>query len=97
MQYQEVYIKIQFRPIKELYTILDVENPLALTGKGKRIAPRPSTLTDQLWWFLQPPQDASGVIVDESLLTPQQNQSLGRYIRKNNWDADIHLLSTYVF
>lgn len=97
LQYQEVYIKIQFRPIKELYTILDVENPLALTGKGKRIAPRPSTLTDQLWWFLQPPQDASGVIVDESLLTPQQNQSLGRYIRKNNWDADIHLLSTYVF
>ena len=97
LQYQEVSIKIQFRPIKELYTILDVANPSKITGKGKRIAPCPASLTDQLWWFLQPPQDASGVIVDESLLTPQQNQSLGRYIRKNNWDADIHLVSTYVF
>ena len=26
MQYQEIFIKITFNPIKDLYTILDVEN-----------------------------------------------------------------------
>ncbi len=96
LQYQEVHIKIRFRAIKDLYTILDVQNPSITTGQGLRKAPNPASAVDQLWWFLQPPQDLSGVIIAPTPGT-EQYQRLCRYIKKNNWDADIHLLSTYVF
>lgn len=94
-QYQELEIKIRFRPIKELYTILNVEDPSITTGKGVRKAPNASSAVDQLWWFLQPPQDPNGVVISPSSSIQQQN--MNRYIRKNNWNADIHLMSCYVF
>ena len=95
VQYQELEIKIRFRPIKDLYTILNVEDPNITTGRGVRKAPNASNAVDQLWWFLQPPQDPSGVVINPS--TPTQQQNLNRYIRKNNWNADIHLMCCYVF
>ena len=95
LQYQEIHIKIRFRSIKELYTIRDVQNPNPNTGKGSRKAPNPASAIDQLYWFLQPPQDPSGVLLTPTSTSQQQN--LNRYIKKNNWDADIHLMSCYIF
>jgi hypothetical protein len=95
LQYQEVKITVKLRSIKELYTILDVENPSTITGKGPRKAPNAASALDQLYWFLQPPQDPSGIIISPQ--TDSQEQNMRRYVKKNNWDADIHLMSTYVF
>ena len=81
LQYQEVHIKIRFRAIKDLYTILDVQNPSITTGQGLRKAPNPASAVDQLWWFLQPPQDLSGVIIAPTPGT-EQYQRLCRYIKK---------------
>jgi len=95
LQYQEIFIKIRFRPIRELFSIRDVQNPYPSTGKGLRKAPNAASALDQLYWFLQPPQDPSGIVLNP---TPGlQQQRFNRYIKKNNWDADIHLMSCYVF
>jgi len=98
LQYQEVNIKIRFRSIKELYTILDVKNVTKKgykEARGVRIAPNAASATDQLYWFLQPPQDPSGILINAGSAAQQQN--LNRYVKKNNWDTDIHLLGCYVF
>ena len=98
LQYQEVEIKINFRPIRDLYTILDVDvkDVSKITnGRGLRKAPDAANPLHQLWWFLQPPQDPSGVILSGD--TSEQRSNLARYVRKNNWNADIHLMGTYVF
>jgi hypothetical protein len=95
LQYQEINIRIRFRSIKELYTILDVKTPNPATGKGLRKAPNPASAIDQLYWFLQPPQDPSGIVINPQ--GSNQRQHMARYVKKNNWDADVHLMGTYVF
>ena len=74
---------------------INFQNPDKLTGKGVRKAPNPASVTDNLYWFLQPPQDPSGIVLNP--ISALQQQRLNRYIRRNNWDADIHLISCYVF
>ena len=94
LQYQEVEISIRFRPIKELYTILDVSQKPLKEGKGDRIAPRSDEIHN-LYWFMQPPQDPSGIVSSDKTSTQIENYS--GYYKKNIWNADIHLLGTYVF
>ena len=67
LQYQEVHIKIEFRAIKDIFTVLDVEQPNPCTNctnssatyvpslNLKRKAPNSASVTDQMWKFLQPP------------------------------------------
>lgn len=96
LQYQEIEIQITFRPIRELYTILDIEDENLVGGRStKRIAPAGANPLHQLWWFLQPPQDPSGVILVGD--TNEQKKNLNKYFKHNTWNADIHLMSTYVF
>ena len=83
LQYQEVEINITFRPIRELYTILDVVNPDA-AGLGPRIAPNPNDVLHQLWRFLQPPPTEAANTADYTNLT-------------TDWNADIHLMANYYF
>jgi len=117
VQYQEVSIKIRFRPVRELFTILDVANVVEPSGNNcdcnlsptkwnlynyhlcgttsgtgaadtcgfwDRRAPNPADILHQMWWFIQPP--------------PTQPASPRQYLNKRqDWDADIHLLSTYIF
>ena len=94
LQYQEIFIKVRFRPIREIFTIRDVQNPNPSTGKGSRKAPNAASALDQLYWFLQHPQDTSGIVLNPS--SGLQQQRLNRYIKKNNWKADIHLMGCYV-
>lgn len=102
LQYQEIHIKIEFRPIRELYTILNVsqkENPTSCPAISKPIsddnklqlerkAPNSASVSDQLWRFIQPPP---------ALPTSEEDNNSMYKNRRNDWNADVHLMSTYIF
>ena len=97
MQYQEISIKFEFRPVREWFTIYDVNQqedtnvcpPIPrltsdLNPPPRRIAPPVQHGLYQMWHFLQPPPDISA--------------NATNYInRRQDWDADIHLIGTYIF
>ena len=58
IQYNEISIKITFRPVKDLYKIRDVED---ITNNFPYIAPTPGNDLHQFYRFLRPPVDASGM------------------------------------
>jgi hypothetical protein len=95
LQYQELHVKIEFNAIKELFTILDVEQTESPTLNNfelnlKRKSPNPVSLTDQMWRFLQPPSSLPS--------NSEENNSIySQSMRRNDWNADIHLLGTYIF
>ena len=84
LQYQEINIKITFEPITKLYTINDVDAVNNSSGISYRRAPNPNELHHQMWHFLNPPRDISGTLA----LYDQT---------RNDWNTDIHLISTYIF
>ena len=84
LQYQEVSIRLTFRPTYQLYTINNIADIQNDTCISYRIAPNPNDLDNQLWRFLQAPQD---VAASQELY----NQS------RNDWNSDVHLVGTYVF
>jgi hypothetical protein len=84
LQYQEISIRITIEPVKNLYTINNVSNVLYSTGKSYRSAPNPNIVDHQLWRFTQPPADFKAS-------TELYNQT------KNDWNSDVHLISTYIF
>jgi hypothetical protein len=86
IQYQEIYIKITFRPICELFRIRNVGDP---SGNLPYITPKLSTTLNNIWRFLSPPTLRTGSTFDAS-----QNFFPDR---RQVWDADIHLLSNYYF
>ena len=84
LQYQEVSIRLTFRPTYQLYTLNNIADIQSDTCISYRIAPNPNILEHQMWHFLQPPSD---VLADINL-----------YDRtRNDWNTDIHLVGTYVF
>jgi hypothetical protein len=94
LQYQEVHVKIEFRPVKELFTIKNVTQtsidggPEVDRDKFKRKAPNTAAISDQMWHFLQSPPK----------LPKNETESNSMYLnRRNDWNADIHLVSTYIF
>ena len=84
LQYQEISIRITFEPVKNLYTINNVNDVLYSSGKSYRSAPNPNIVDHQIWRFTQPPADFKAS-------TELYNQT------KNDWYSDIHLVSTYIF
>jgi len=127
LQYQEVFINIKFKPIKQLYTILDVKSNIEDNGNElektqaytqykkvcnyydngvdqntgtpfvfgwrefndeTRKSPNPADATDQLWRFLQPPP---------SIYKLKDEPNAYYTNKRNDWNADIHILSTYIF
>lgn len=81
LQYNELEINITLRPIQELIVIRDVEDP---TSEFKHIQPNFNDPLQQFYRFLQPPPDIS--------LNTASYQD-----KRTNWNADIHLVSTYGF
>jgi len=84
LQYQEISIKITFEPLKNLYTINNVNDVQYSSGISYRSAPNPNVEEHQLWRFIQPPADIKAS-------TSLYNKN------KNDWNSDIHLISTYIF
>jgi hypothetical protein len=84
LQYQEVSIRLTFRPTFHLYTINNIADIQNDTCISYRIAPNPNDLDNQLWRFLQAPQDVAA------------SQELYNQTR-NDWNSDVHLIGTYIF
>ena len=83
LQYQEIYIKITFRPICDLFRIRDVTDVI---NGFPYISPKLSPEFNNIWRFLNPP-----------LFSPTDASQNIYPNRIQDWDADIHLLSNYVF
>ena len=84
LQYQEINIKIQLKPIMDLYTINNVDEIPGNNGLSYRMRPNKNTLHNELWRFLQPPKDITAT-------TSEYNTNI------NSWKADPHLIGTYIF
>jgi hypothetical protein len=80
-QYQEIFIKITFRPLCDLFRIRDVDDA---SGNFPYIAPKLSSRLNNIWRFLTPP----------NVSDPSQNFFPSHV---QTWDADIHLLANYIF
>lgn len=83
LQYNELQITITFRPIRELYTILDVQD---VDNNYPRVASNLNKTYMQFYRFLQsPPTD----VIDGTDTAWIDKRVL--------WDTDIHLNCTYCF
>ena len=113
LQYNELTINVTFRPVREIFQIRDVnqENtrPFAQNGEAYSsdfdsgnnftkyyglpigsipyVAPNPNDPWQHFYRFLQSPPTAD--------ITPDDYKNQG--ITKNEWNADVHLISTYGF
>lgn len=84
LQYQEITIRIEFKPIMDLYTINNVNETPNPNGLSYRIRPNKNILDHEIWRFLQAPYDVTA--------------NTGLYNKTvTDWKADIHLMGTYVF
>tara|TARA_B110000046_G_scaffold139137_2_gene145523 strand:+ start:27609 stop:29219 length:1611 start_codon:yes stop_codon:yes gene_type:complete len=82
LQYQEININIEFRSVKELFTIQKPDKSV--------LAPNSADIQDQMWRFIQEPP-----ITDKDK-TVQDITALYKN-RRNDWNTDIHLIGTYIF
>ncbi len=82
LQYNELEINITLRPINELFVIRDVEDTENLFP---HIQSNQNIALQQFYRFLQPPPDIS------------LNTTSSYSDKRTNWNADIHLISTYGF
>jgi hypothetical protein len=82
LQYNQLKIDVIMRPIQDLYTIRDVMN---VANNYPSVRPNYSLNYMQLFRFLQTP--------------PSVSLNTGDYQNNTNaeWNADIHLMSTYGF
>jgi hypothetical protein len=85
-QYNELFINIKIKPVRELYTIRDVQNHKDIVESEldlpEYIAPNTTNDLHQLYRFLNPPVNLG--------------QSL-RESTRNDWNADVHLICNYIF
>ena len=89
-QYNELFVTIKIKPVRELYVIRDVEKLKAAgstdikseTDLPEHIAPNTTNDLHQLYRFLNPPIDSG---------------QLNRESTRNDWNADLHLLCNYIF
>ncbi len=89
-QYNELFVTIKIKPVRELYIIRDVEKILAEGSTQmvseldlpEHIAPNTTNGLHQLYNFLNPPID---------------DTQMQRENTRNGWNADIHLMCNYIF
>ena len=91
LQYNELEIDIDIRPVSEWFTIINgskagnSEPGGADTFVGNKHAPDFNDALDQFYRFIQPPPDIS------------LNTTTSYSDKRTNWNADIHLMTTYAF
>ena len=83
LQYHEVQIVLELRPIRELFTIADVSVPKSEFTLNP-IQPNFTNEYHSMYRFLQQPP---------SVVLDRKNYNSGL----NSWDSDIHLITTYAF
>ena len=88
LQYNELQIDVTMRPVRELFVTRDVTHPAATPAEVARapfIQPNFNEQEYQFYRFLQPPPAAdiaTSDVYDD---------------KRTDWNADVHLLSTYCF
>jgi hypothetical protein len=88
LQYNELQIDVTMRPVRELFVTRDVTHPAATPADVARapfIQPNFNEQEYQFYRFLQPPPAAdiaTSDVYDD---------------KRTDWNADVHLLSTYCF
>ena len=88
LQYNELEIHVTLRPVRELFTIRDVTDR---TGLHPHIAPNFNEPNQQMYIFLQTPPN-------DNIITPDNPVTTLNYEdKRTDWDADVHLISTYGF
>ena len=107
LQYNELTVTVTMKSIKELFVIRDVKNPY---NNYDFIAPNFNEPSDQMFIFLQTPPGSSNPktcsdpdfdpTVPSTIMGPPESTEdfYKSYKDKRDvWDADIHLISTYCF
>ena len=89
IQYQETFVSITFRPIKELYTLKDIRPGLdsVLDLSNNRVAPFTSEDKHHFKWFLRKPSPLD--LTENPVSDPTLNNE------SHNWD--VHLMVNYIF
>jgi len=92
VQYQEIFVSITFRAIKELYTLKDIKPSLESIEKvldlsNNRVAPIVSEDKHHFKWFLRRPEK------EDLTKNPPSDTTLNN--ESHNWD--IHLMVNYIF
>ncbi len=113
LQYQEVYIKIEFSAIKDLFTIFDVEQGMKSGSRSscandpppcKNCGENGNSYVPELTLKRKSPNCAS--ITDQlwkfiqppSALPQNEEENHLLYLnRRNDWNSDVHLIGTYIF
>lgn len=88
LQYSEIHINIKFRPVKELFTIIDVTAQPDSNNNYPRIQPNFNNIYHQFYRFIQTPPDDT---------KQDSNQNSFYENKKTEWNADIHLIANYAF
>ena len=83
LEYSDLQIDITLRPIKELFTIIDIDHNSDTSFN--RVQPNFSNIYHSFYRFLQPP-------IDINFNTTKTYENTN-----TNWNSDIHLISTYCF
>jgi hypothetical protein len=81
LQYNQLQIDVTLRPVKELFTIRDVGDPV---NYWPVVQPDFTNPLHQMWRFLYPPPSID--------LTLDSYPSI-----RTDWNADVHLMATYCF
>jgi len=81
LQYNQLQIDVTLRPVKELFTIRDVGDPV---NYWPVIQPDFTNPLHQMWRFLYPPPNID--------LSQNAYPSI-----RTDWNADVHLIATYCF
>jgi len=88
LQYNELQIDVTMRPVRELFVTRDVTHPAATPAEVARapfIQPNFNEQEYQFYRFLQPPP-ATDITTSDVYDD-----------KRTDWNADVHLLSTYCF
>ncbi len=86
LQYNGLEINIRIRPLKELFQIRDITDQV---NKFPYVQPNFNNPLQGFYRFLQPPPDIS--------LNSVNGPNASYVNRQTNWNADVHLVSTYAF
>jgi hypothetical protein len=81
LQYNELYVNITLRPVQELFQVRDVFD---IANNNPYIQPDFNAQQFQMYRFLQTPPSV--------VISPENYEN-----QISNWNADIHLISTYCF
>jgi hypothetical protein len=86
LQYNELYINVTLRPIRELFQVRDVFDS---ANNFPYVQPDFNLPQFNMYYFLQSPPTYN-IYDPDGIVDPYENKT-------NTWNADVHLMTTYCF